>query len=1259
MDTTCLSAVLLLLAALSATGAGETEAMTASVTTIPPITTIAPVTTTVAETTPAPMKESSNEVPAEKRPFENSDQDSVTTATPMVPLELPQGATRPAPNNEGGSSTDSGNAISNVDDNYKFNDINHDKGFSKQGQLENEGSASTETTLSAALQTAASNEETSGNTVPASVARGSTGSLAQEVATGLPADITGPVLSTSTIDSGGANASDLPVSPTATDPLALTPEVATPESSLAEVPRSDQALSTKYVSSGADLYLGSATDQQSPDSTTTEYTGFRDTGSSTSIGPIIPTNPTDHVGTSSAAVDLDAATISLVPFTYDSSSTEGGSASALSGNFEGQQGSTPVAILDATAADHVQSEDAANTPPSADETASALTPIYGPSTVLPVQNAENQSQDQEHLDLAPSEKTSENPQTETDRTSTTVSLGETATVSDAPSEATAASVTHLKDVSETETSANDGIANHQTQPTHTAASQLLDDSSPSEGGAGTTPATTFFDTGSPLKTFESASTTTLPSVNTAKMGRSNDLESMGVTTHQSMEATMNPTTPAAMVISHSTTEEETSNAQQKTSSLPSFVTSAETTMHGATTTVSPSDSGSPVATAIQNSEATTATTMDHVSSGSDDFSTSTSPGNTQTTLFEATATAESAAMATATTPTVTVDATTTVSPGTVAADTTTTQRPTSETPPSSADAQAETDPDREETTRLPLRGGTEGTTNEATTAPLDLSTQEATRFFERSTTGQYIFSEQITTKSPDVALTEETTARYPTEQPTETSKRSEIPDTETLESISPVESTTQEPTPASTTDQSTEMTRESSSDGAGYSWDITVRTEVAGEKSEEAQTTAVPATKEPTETSETTTEPATTTQPPFETTDTVMYEQATITPPPESPERSRPTSEPENEVTDQSLVSSVSHAASSASRSPKQLSESIPATTPPYTEQDLKHSFTTAPDLFSTTEVYTTWRQPATDGVSTQEASSQGATEQALWTMPVTTAATAQDWETTTGRNVAATGSANAEEAAGSHTDSACEIVDGSLPVSCLHPEELNHTVTVKFSDLNRTRAETFRTETRIWLQDYYRKKGLLADPAVVFLSGDRGMDLISFFVVNQTRGSVVPSDAVVAVLNNMKVTFEDKLGTVMTDVFYGLPVVQQKGVGVAGFLGSQLGLVYVIVGASLAALLLLALLVVIMVKCRTLSGNQYSPDSEKLTKDLQMRAEMGDLRPGEEILKEEAQLKEALNGNGTHINGDGWVVPYSQIVSEHKSPADAQDTRL
>ncbi|XP_077540040.1 uncharacterized protein LOC144152596 [Haemaphysalis longicornis] len=1249
MDTTCLSAVLLLLAALSATGAGETEAMTASVTTIPPITTIAPVTTTVAETTPAPMKESSNEVPAEKRPFENLHQDSVTTATPMVPLELPQGATRPAPNNEGGSSTDSGNAISNVDDNYKFNDINHDKGFSKQGQLENEGSASTETTLSAALQTAASNEETSGNTVPASVARGSTGSLAQEVATGLPADITGPVLSTSTIDSGDASASDLPVSPTATDPLALTPEVATPESSLVEVPRSDQALSTKYVSSGADLYPGSATDQQSPDSTTTEYTGFRDTGSSTIIGPIIPTNPTDHVGTSSAAVDLDAATISLVPFTYDSSSTEGGSASALSGNFERQQGTTPVAILDATAADHVQSEDAANTPPSADETASALTPIYGPSTVLPVQNAENQSQDQKHLDLAPSEKTSENPQTETDRTSTTVSLGETATVSGAPSEATEASVTHLKDVSETET--------------HTAASQLLDESSPSEGGAGTTTGTTLFDTGSPLATSESASTTTLPSVNTAKMGRSNDPESMGVTTHQSMEATMNPTTPAAMVTSYSTKEEETSNPQQKTSSLPSFVSSAETTMHGATTTVSPSDSGSPVATAIQNSEATTATTMDHVSSGSDDFSTSTSPDNTQTTMFEATATAESAATATATTPTVTVDATTTVSPGTVAADTTTTQRPTevntSETPPSSADAQAETVTHREETTGLPLQGGTEGTTNEATTAPLDLSTQEATPFFERSTTGQYIFSEQITTKSPDVALTEETTSRYPTEQPTETSKRSEMPDTETLESISPVVSTTQEPTPASTTDQSTEMTRESSSDGAGYSCDTTVRTEVAGEKAEEAQTTAVPATKEPTETSETTTEPATATQPPFETTDTVTYEQATITPPPESPERSRSTSEPENEVTDQSLVSSVSHAASSASRSPKQLSESIPATTPPYTEQDLKHSFTTAPDLFSTTEVHTTWRQPATDGVSTQEASSQGATEQALWTTPVTTAATAQEWDTTTGRNVAATGSANAEEAAGSHTDSACEIVDGSLPVSCLHPEELNHTVTVKFSDLNRTRAETFRTEARIWLQDYYRKKGLLADPAVVFLSGDRGMDLISFFVVNQTRGSVVPSDAVVAVLNNMKVTFEDKLGTVMTDVFYGLPVVQQKGVGVAGFLGSQLGLVYVIVGASLAALLLLALLVVIMVKCRTLSGNQYSPDSEKLTKDLQMRAEMGDLRPGEEILKEEAQLKEALNGNGTHINGDGWVVPYSQIVSEHKSPADAQDTRL
>lgn len=1252
MDTTCLSAVLLLLAALSATGVGETETTTASLTTIPPVT------TTVAEATPAPMKESSNEVPAEKRPFENLDQNPATAAAPMVSLEPPQGTTRPAPSNEGGSSTDSGNAISNVDDNYKFNDINHDKGFSKQGQLENEGSASTDTTLSAALHSAASNEDTSGNTVPAAVALGSTGSLAQDVATGLPADISGAVLSTSTIDSGGASAGDLPVSPTATDPPALTPEVAPPESSLAEAPRSDQALTTEHASSGADFYPGSATDQQSSDGTTTEYTGLRDTGSSISIDPIITTNPTDYVGTSSAAVDPDAATISLVPFNYGPLSTEGGSASPLSGNFEGQQSSTPVAILDATAADHVQREDAANTPPLTDETASALTPIDGPSAVLPVQNAENQSQattDQKHLNLAPSEKTTENPQTETDRTSTTIPVGETATVSDAPSEAAPASVTHLKDVPETENSANDGIANHQTQPTHTAASQLLEESSPSEGGAGTTTETTLFDTGSPLTTFESTSTTTLPSANTTKMGRSNDLEGMGVTTHQSMETTTNPSAPSAMVTSYSAKEEETSNPEQKTSSLPSFVSSAETTTHEATTTVSPGDSGSPVATAIQNSEATTATTMDHVSSGSVDFSTSTSRDNTQTTLFEATDT--SAATTSAATPTVTVDATTTVSPGTVAADTTTTQLPTevktSETPPSSADAQAERVPHREETTRLPLQAGTEGATNEASGY---LSTQEATRFFETSTTGQYIFSEQITTESPDVAPTEETTVRYPAQQPTETSRPSEIPDTETLESISPVESTTQEPTPASTTEHSTELTRESSSDGAGYSWDIAVRTEVAAE----AQTTAVPATKEPTETSETTTEHATTTQPPLETTDTVTYEQATITPSPESPAAgSPPTSEPESEVTELSSVSSVSHAASSASRSPKQLSESTPATTPPYTEQDHKHSFTTAPDLFSTTQVHTTWRQPATDGVSTQEAPSQGATEQVLWTTPATTAATAQDWDTTTDSNVAATGSANAEEAAGSHTDSSCEIVDGSLPVSCLHPEELNHTVTVKFADLNRTRAETFRTEASIWLQDYYRRKGMLADPAVVFLSGDRGMDLISFFVVNRTRGSVVPSDAVVAVLNNMKVTFEDKLGTVITDVFYGLPVVQHKGVGVAGFLGSQLGLVYVIVGASLAALLLLALLVVIMVKCRTLSANQYSPDSEKLTKDLQMRAEMGDLRPGEEILKEEAQLKEALNGNGTHINGDGWVVPYSQIVSEHKSPAEAQDTRL
>lgn len=66
------------------------------------------------------------------------------------------------------------------------------------------------------------------------------------------------------------------------------------------------------------------------------------------------------------------------------------------------------------------------------------------------------------------------------------------------------------------------------------------------------------------------------------------------------------------------------------------------------------------------------------------------------------------------------------------------------------------------------------------------------------------------------------------------------------------------------------------------------------------------------------------------------------------------------------------------------------------------------------------------------------------------------------------------------------------------------------------------------------------------------------------------------------------------------------------------------------------------------------------------MRAEIGDLRPGEEILKEEAQLKDTaafiINGNGAHMTkeGDGWVVPFSQVAaSDSKGVPDAQDTRL
>ncbi|KAH8020997.1 hypothetical protein HPB51_011553 [Rhipicephalus microplus] len=353
---------------------------------------------------------------------------------------------------------------------------------------------------------------------------------------------------------------------------------------------------------------------------------------------------------------------------------------------------------------------------------------------------------------------------------------------------------------------------------------------------------------------------------------------------------------------------------------------------------------------------------------------------------------------------------------------------------------------------------------------------------------------------------------------------------------------------------------------------------------------------------------------------------------------------------------------SSASRSPKQLAESTSASLPewstlPSVELDDKHSFTTAPDLFSTTQSYTSSEASTTHAPPSVEPVGREITERQPWNTYPTTVSTIQEWKPSTETPFYKSGSPTSRTTEG---DESCVILDGSLPVRCLLPEELNHTVTVKFGDLNRTREETFRTETRLWLLDYCNKNGIpLGEPTVVFLSGDHHMDHISFFVVNNTRGSVVPSDTVVAVLNSMKLTFEDRLGTAITDVFYGLPVLHEKDEPSTTFLGSSLGLVYVIVGAAVAAVLLLALLVVIMVKCRTLSSNQYSPDSEKLTKDLQMRAEMGDLRPADEILKEEAQLKESINGNGTHINGDGWVVPYSQIVNERKEKPDAQDTRL
>ncbi|CAN8017134.1 unnamed protein product [Ixodes persulcatus] len=368
------------------------------------------------------------------------------------------------------------------------------------------------------------------------------------------------------------------------------------------------------------------------------------------------------------------------------------------------------------------------------------------------------------------------------------------------------------------------------------------------------------------------------------------------------------------------------------------------------------------------------------------------------------------------------------------------------------------------------------------------------------------------------------------------------------------------------------------------------------------------------------------------------------------------------------FLTTVGH---SASRSPKQLT----------------HPFTFSPD--QTTEAVTT--AAVTDVVSDaafttvtpldaitisesgeQETTTRGDLFTSLFPEVSTRVRAAMTTEATTNTEqvvVVSDNSIETETVATITGRVSCSIESRNLTVPCLLPQELNNTVTVKFSEWDHGRTESFREEAKRRLADYCLRKGIpLGDTTIVFVANEHGMDHISFFVMNHTRGSVVPAAMLIAFLNETKPTLEDAVNLTITDVYQGLPLMEAKttSTGVASILGGPFKALYVIIAASVAALLILVVIIILMIKCRSLSSNQYSPDVEKLTKDLHMRSEIGDLRPGDEILKEEAQLKDAsafvINGNGTHLtrDGDGWVVPFSQVPTEAKNGVpDAQDTRL
>ncbi|KAM7307359.1 mucin-2 isoform X2 [Ixodes scapularis] len=201
------------------------------------------------------------------------------------------------------------------------------------------------------------------------------------------------------------------------------------------------------------------------------------------------------------------------------------------------------------------------------------------------------------------------------------------------------------------------------------------------------------------------------------------------------------------------------------------------------------------------------------------------------------------------------------------------------------------------------------------------------------------------------------------------------------------------------------------------------------------------------------------------------------------------------------LLTTVGH---SASRSPKQLT----------------HPFTSSPD--QTTEAVTT--ATVTDVVSDaafttvtpldavtisesgeQETTSTGDLFTSLFPEVSTRVRAAMTTEATTNTAHVVDLSDNSIETETDATITAkvsCRIESRNLTVPCLLPQELNNTVTVKFSEWDHGRTESFREEVKRRLADYCLRKGIpLGATTIVFVANEHGMDLISFFVMNHTRG--------------------------------------------------------------------------------------------------------------------------------------------------------------